>query len=68
MSGFQATLVSDGRTHTRTDKHDFYKTFPANAEGPKNKYKIKSIKQKQKTVCSQKTVCHIRVSEWIYTL
>ena len=35
MSAFQAKLVSDGRTDTWTDKHEFIGTFPAKARGPK---------------------------------
>ena len=27
MSGFQVTMVSDGCTHTQTDKHEFIRPF-----------------------------------------
>ena len=35
MSRFQAKLVSEGCTDTRTDKHEFIGTFPTKAGGPK---------------------------------
>ena len=45
MSGFQVTMVSDGCTHTQTDKHEFIRPFRLKPGFQKKKIKIK---QKQK--------------------
>ena len=44
MSGFQVTMVSDGCTHTQTDKHEFIRPFRLKPGFQKKKNKTKTKK------------------------
>ena len=57
MSGFQVTMVSDGCTHTQTDKHEFIRPFrlkPGFQKKNKNKTKTKKLTKNLMKVIGEK--------------